>query len=87
MSNCTSGYSSKFLVAPISWCCKKQSVVALLSYETEYVIDSYASCKAIWLDQILKEMIVDIEKLIVDNKPSLNLAPNPVIWHKQAHTN
>ncbi|XP_052734060.1 secreted RxLR effector protein 161-like [Vigna angularis] len=35
--------------APISWCSKKQSVVALSSCEEEYIPRCYAACQGIWL--------------------------------------
>ncbi|XP_040862106.1 secreted RxLR effector protein 161-like [Glycine max] len=49
----TTGYLFKFLGAPISWCSKKQPVVALSSCEAEYIAGSYAACQAIWLDLLL----------------------------------
>lgn len=36
----TSGYMFKFLNAPISWCSKKQNVIALSSCEAEYMAAS-----------------------------------------------
>ncbi|GAU46952.1 hypothetical protein TSUD_281870 [Trifolium subterraneum] len=43
----TSGYVFKFQNAPVSWCSKKQSVIALSSCEAEYVAGSLAACQAI----------------------------------------
>jgi hypothetical protein len=45
----TSGYVFEFQNAPVSWCSKKQSVIALSSCETEYVAGSLAACQANWL--------------------------------------
>ncbi|GAU25674.1 hypothetical protein TSUD_266010 [Trifolium subterraneum] len=45
----TSGYVFKFQNAPVSWCYKKQSVIALFSCETEYVAGFLAACQANWL--------------------------------------
>ncbi|MCI48121.1 hypothetical protein A2U01_0069364, partial [Trifolium medium] len=56
----TSGYLFKFQNAPVSWCYKKQSVIALSSCEAEYVAGSLASCQANWLQSLLNEMkIID----------------------------
>ena len=51
----TTGYLFKFLGAPISWCSKKQHVVALSSCEVEYIAACYAACQALWLDSLLEE--------------------------------
>ncbi|WJX45884.1 hypothetical protein P8452_32732 [Trifolium repens] len=42
----TSGYLFKFQGAPVSWCSKKQPIIALSSCEAEYVAGSLASCQA-----------------------------------------
>lgn len=39
-------YLFKFLGAPMSWCSKKQSMVALSSCEAEYVLGAAAACQA-----------------------------------------
>lgn len=82
------GYLFKFLGAPISWCSKKQLVVALSSFEVEYIAGSYAACQAIWLDSILKEMSVNVEKpmqLLIDNKSTINLLINLVSHGTSKH--
>jgi hypothetical protein len=40
----TSGYLFKFLNGPISWCAKKQPVVALSTCESEYIAGCMAAC-------------------------------------------
>ncbi|XP_017417647.1 secreted RxLR effector protein 161-like [Vigna angularis] len=40
----TSGYMFMLNGSPISWCSKKQPVVALSSCEAEYIAGSYAAC-------------------------------------------
>ncbi|RDX87861.1 187-kDa microtubule-associated protein, partial [Mucuna pruriens] len=50
--------------APISWCSKKQSVVALPSCKVEYIVTSMVACqKALWLEKLMTEM-----KILIDNK-------------------
>lgn len=84
----TSGYVFKLLDAPISWCSKKQPVIALSSCEAEYVTGSHAACQAIWLKSLLKELSVEVCKpvqLMVDNKSAINLAKNPVSHGSQTY--
>ena len=69
----TSGYLFKFLNAPISWCAKNQLVVALSTCESEYIV----GCLAVWLESILKEMKIEVNRsiaLFIDNKSAINLA-------------
>ncbi|GAU31439.1 hypothetical protein TSUD_222100 [Trifolium subterraneum] len=84
----TSGYVFKFQNAPVSWCSKKQSVIALSSCEAEYVAGSLAACQANWLQSLLSEMkIIDniTVMLKIDNKSAINLAKNPVSHGKSKH--
>ncbi|CAJ2637750.1 unnamed protein product [Trifolium pratense] len=84
----TSGYLFKFQNAPVSWCSKKQSVIALSSCEAEYVAGSLAACQANWLQSLLNEMkIIDniTVMLKIDNKSAINLAKNPVSHGKSKH--
>ncbi|KAK2392639.1 putative mitochondrial protein [Trifolium repens] len=84
----TSGYLFKFQGAPVSWCSKKQSVIALSSCEAEYVARSLASCQANWLQSLLSEMgiIEDITVVLnLDNKSAINLAKNPISHGKSKH--
>ncbi|XP_052734031.1 secreted RxLR effector protein 161-like [Vigna angularis] len=43
----TSGYIFMLNGSPISWCSKKQPVVALSNYEAEYIAHSYAACQGV----------------------------------------
>lgn len=84
----TTGYLFKFLNAPISWCSKKQPVVALSSCEAEYIAASYAACQALWLDSLIKEVQVEVMRPIqlhVDNKSAINLAKNPISHGRSKH--
>lgn len=56
----TTGYMFKLSNAPISWCSKKQPVVALSSCEAEYIATSYAACQANWLDSLMKEIHIEM---------------------------
>jgi hypothetical protein len=84
----TSGYLFKFQNAPVSWCSKKQSVIALSSCEAEYVAGSLAACQANWLQSLLSEINIIADTTVVlkiDNKSAINLAKNPVSHGKSKH--
>jgi len=74
--------------APISWCAKKQPMVALSTCESKYVAGCLAACQAVWLEPILKEMEIEVSRpiaLFIDNKSSINLAKNPVLHGRSKH--
>lgn len=84
----TTGYVFKFLNAAVSWCSKKQNVVALSSCEAEYIAASYAACQVAWLQSLIEELQVKLEgpvQLLVDNKSAINLAKNPVAHGRSKH--
>ncbi|XP_057418055.1 secreted RxLR effector protein 161-like [Lotus japonicus] len=69
------GYIFTFAGAPISWCSKKQSVVALLACEAEYISACSAACQALWLHTLLQELKIDIGSTVelqVDNKSAID---------------
>ncbi|XP_020225209.1 uncharacterized protein LOC109807090 [Cajanus cajan] len=73
----TTGYVFMLGDAPISWCSRKQSVVALSSCEAEYIAASMGACQALWLETLLEELKTETEEgmlLMVDNKSAINLA-------------
>ncbi|MCH93923.1 copia-type polyprotein, partial [Trifolium medium] len=43
----TTGYIFKYLNAPISWCSRKQPVIALSSCEAEYIACAFAACQGL----------------------------------------
>ncbi|CAL0302421.1 unnamed protein product [Lupinus luteus] len=78
----TTGYLFKLGGAPISWCSKKQDVVALSSCESEYIAASMCARQAAWMSTLMEELGLKEEGdgflLMVDNKSAINLALNPV---------
>ncbi|XP_058776549.1 secreted RxLR effector protein 161-like [Vicia villosa] len=77
----TDGYIFMFGRTPISWCSKKESVVALSSCEIEYIEASLCACQAMWLMNLMKELgrnEGDANTLLVDNVSAINLAKNPI---------
>ncbi|XP_058746893.1 secreted RxLR effector protein 161-like [Vicia villosa] len=84
----TTGYFFQVFGAPISWCLKKQPVVALSSCEAEYIAGSYVACRAIWIRTLLEEMEVEVKKssvLQIDNMSAINLVKNPVLHGRSKH--
>ncbi|GAU44417.1 hypothetical protein TSUD_100640 [Trifolium subterraneum] len=84
----TAGYLFMLGNSPISWCLKKQGIVALSSCEAEYVAASFAACQANWIEMLLSELKaveVTMMKLLVDNKSAIDLANNPVSHGRSKH--
>lgn len=42
----------------VSWCPKKQSVVALSTTEAEYIAAAFCACQCIWIRRVLKKLEV-----------------------------
>lgn len=84
----TFGYLFKFLGGPISWCSKKQPVVALSTCEAEYIAGEVAACQAIWLINLLQDLKIKVVlplKLMINNKSAINLAKNLVLHGRSKH--
>ncbi|CAJ2647569.1 unnamed protein product [Trifolium pratense] len=84
----TAGYIFYFGEAPISWCSKKEPVVALSSCEAEYIAASLSTCQAIWLKNLIEELSQDkceSVTLRIDNVSAINLAKNPISHGKSKH--
>ncbi|KAK2439768.1 hypothetical protein QL285_011252 [Trifolium repens] len=84
----TSGYLFKFLRGPISWCSKKQPVVALSTCEAEYIAGALTACQAVWILNLLQDLKIEVNKplkLMIDNKSAINLAKNPVLHGRSKH--
>jgi len=81
-------YFFKYLKAPISWCSKKQTVVALSSCEAEYIAAAETTCQCVWLEYVLDDLKLDHVKsmqLCVDNQSAINLAKNPISHGRSKH--
>ena len=52
----TTGWLLKIGTGPVSWCSKKQSIVALSSTESEYIAAGSAVQEVLWLRGILCEL-------------------------------
>ena len=72
----------------VSWQSIKQKVVALSSYQAEYIATTTAATQALWLSRLLGELLgrkVDVVELKVDSKSALALAKNPVFYDRSKH--
>jgi len=65
----------------VTWASQKQRVVALSSYEAEYIASANAACQGIWFSRLLGELLgiqAPMVRLLVDNKSAIALSKNPV---------
>ena len=63
-------------------------MVALSSYEEEYIATTTAATQALWLSRMLAELLgrkVDVVELKVDSKSAIALAKNPIFHEKSKH--
>lgn len=84
----TMGYVFSLSGTPVSWCSKKQTVVALSTCEAEYIAACSAACQAQWLLTLLNELGLNLGEavtLMVDNKSAIDLAKNPVAHGRSKH--
>ena len=74
--------------ATIAWSIKKHPTVALSSTEAKYRGAAVATCEAIWLKQLLKDLqeeVSDPMTIYCDNLSSIQLAKNPVFQPRTKH--
>jgi hypothetical protein len=72
----------------VCWQSMKQRIVAMSSYEVEYVAAAAASCQIIWLARLLTKMLnKEIERhvLKIDNKSASSIIKNPVLNDRSRH--
>ncbi|KAJ1262218.1 hypothetical protein BS78_09G090000 [Paspalum vaginatum] len=84
----TSGMVFFLETCPISWQSQKQKIVALSTWEAEYIAGAAATCHGVWLRRLLKEIIgqaVAAPILGIDNKSAIELAKNPVFHNRSKH--
>ena len=69
----------------IAWSSKRQPIVVLSSTEAEYRGAVVATCEAIWLKRLLKDLHVEVSNpttTYCDNLSSIQLAKN-LVFHAQ----
>ena len=84
----TSGYIFLFGGMAVSWSSQKQSIVALSSCEAEYIAATSATCQAIWMSRLIRELTsneVSMAKLMVDNQSAITLSKNTGHHNRTKH--
>eukprot|EP00253_Pinus_taeda_P009850 PITA_09850 len=84
----TTGYVFTLGSEPITWACKKQSVISLSSTEVEYHGVIEASKEALWLCQILSEFGFQQQHLTTlwcDNQSVIQLCKDPIQYQRNKH--
>uniref|UniRef100_A0A803NGE1 Retrovirus-related Pol polyprotein from transposon TNT 1-94 n=1 Tax=Cannabis sativa TaxID=3483 RepID=A0A803NGE1_CANSA len=84
----TSGYCIFLGGNLISWCSKKQTVVARSSAESEYRALALATSELIWIESILTELSISLPQcpnLWCDNMGAGSLASNPIFHARTKH--
>ena len=92
VEKCKSTFDFIFLLGKgaISWGCKKQAYVALSTMEVEYVSLSQATREAIWLRNLMCDLMQAPKKSItiyVDNQSCMALAKKPIFHKRTKHIN
>ncbi|XP_022570911.2 uncharacterized protein LOC106407057 [Brassica napus] len=84
----TTGHIFYLNDCPITWCSQKQETVALSSCEAEFMAATEAAKQAIWLQELLEEVLEETnEKVVIwlDNKSAIALTKNPVFHGRSKH--
>lgn len=67
---------------------QKQRVVAIFSYEAEYIAGSIVACQGTWLAHLTGELLnrnAGAAKIFIDNKYAICLGKNPVLHDRSKH--
>ena len=84
----TSRYIFHCNTASISWASKKKPIVTISSAKEKYVVVTLASCQAIWMRRISKDLLQAQEEstqIFFDNKSAIALSKNHVFHKSSKH--
>ncbi|KAM2672014.1 hypothetical protein EV1_007763 [Malus domestica] len=84
----TSGYFVIVRGNLVSWCSKKQKVVARSSAEAEYRSMAHGVCELLWVKNLLRDLGFrpkHVMRLHCDNKAAIDIAHNPVQHDRTKH--
>ena len=82
------GYFVGFNGGTISWCCRKQDLVAMSSAGSEYIALAETCKEVLWLQEILKGFDVRTEKtttILTDSQSCIALLKNQRFSHRTKH--
>lgn len=83
----TTGYVIYYAGGPISWCSRRQSIIALSSTEAEYVAAAECCKELLYLKTLIQELtgeVISIE-LNIDNQSAMILMTNGVVNRRSKH--
>jgi hypothetical protein len=72
----------------VSWESRKQPIVTLSSVEAEYITTTSATCQAVWMRRILKDLLQEQQEpttIFCDNNSTIMLSKNHVFHKKTKH--
>ena len=72
----------------VSWCSKKQSILALSSTEVEYIAATMAAQECIWIKCLMGDTFGKVDctmKIQCDNGSANNLGSNPIFHGGRKH--
>jgi hypothetical protein len=72
----------------VCWQSAKQRIVAMSTYEAEYIAAATTSCQAVWLARLISEILnkeIGRPVLNIDNKSTISLIRNPVLNERSRH--
>ena len=84
----TSGYYAFVGGNLVTWCSKKQNVVARSSAEAKFRSVAHGICKALWVKHFLEEVKITCVlpmRMYCDNKAAIAIAHNPVFHDRTKH--
>jgi hypothetical protein len=84
----TSRYTFHFLTGIVLWESRKHPIVTLSSTEDEYVAVTSATCQAVWMRRMLKDLLQEQHeptKVFCDNNSTIMLSKNHVFHKKTKH--
>ena len=71
----------------VSWQCKKQTSVAISTYEAEYMAASNCCSQVLWIQQQLRDYGLNFTQtsIFIDNTAAISVTNNPVKHSKTKH--
>lgn len=81
------GYAVFYCGGPVSWCSRKQPIVATSTTEAEYIAAAECCKEILYLKSLIEELITEkVEaNLKVDNQSAIKLVKNEVINRRSKH--